>query len=387
MKTLPSPSRTISKHIHAGARVRYRRMILDPDGTIVFRSGWKNNLILNSGLDQVAVNRWIQCFAQGNVGTGNTPTRRDSGVITATAAAGTITASAPFFVVGDVGRLIKFGTGSGGQEFIITAFTDSTHVTSSNTASQSAAVFTIWYVNDTALASLAQTTTSYFTGSSFNGSAYASISGTWTHTRSYLFAPVGGSVTYTEVGWSPAGSGTLFGRDLVPGGGDHLTTGQQYVVTIELTIAYTPVTVGPIANVGTGGFDTTGTGCIQFILTNQINTNGTNNFVTNNLDPSLGISFIGLASSTFTPVNATTGGITTPPEYSCSNAVATASYTSGDYKKTFSQLYIPTDAVGTIEGIFVDQCFCDLFNTPQTKDNLHSLNVVFVLSWGRILTN
>ena len=69
---------------HAAAAVLYKTAVLNPDGTVACSRDFKRNLILDQGLNMIATKLWTECFAYCAVGTGSTPTKRDSGSVTFT---------------------------------------------------------------------------------------------------------------------------------------------------------------------------------------------------------------------------------------------------------------------------------------------------------------
>ncbi len=227
---------------HAAASVRYRLEILDAAGLLVHRVPWKRNLILDQGLDAVAVRGWVQNFDYAVAGTGTTATRRDSGAITVSRAGTTLTASAGFFEAADAGRLFKFDTG---EEVRISSYTDGTYVETVTSGTIVSAEGTVWYVNQTALATETKRTGTLSTDSGDNGSSF--LVDTWTHKRSFIFSAESGSVNYREVGWSATNTpgNNLFGRDLLAGGGVNLVSGQQLKVTVEMSVKIGPASSTP----------------------------------------------------------------------------------------------------------------------------------------------
>lgn len=241
--------------LHLGLRVNYRREIINPDGSVAFRSPWRHNLILDSGLDKIGTTGICSCFSAGVIGTGTSPTERDSGATTISVTSGVATASANFFEAQDVGRLLRLDTG---EQYYVTNFTDVQNVDVVGAGDAAASEGTIYYVNDTQLDTEHKRTGSYRTGTGDNESTYDGTLERWTHKRTYLFSAEAGPVTIREVGWSDGtGVQTLFGRDVLPGLGDSLLAGQQYVISIELIVSVGPSVQTAVGNVGTG-CDTSG---------------------------------------------------------------------------------------------------------------------------------
>jgi hypothetical protein len=140
---------------------------------------------------------WPSAFAACAVGTGTTPTYVDSGVITATAATTTVTASSAFFTSGMTGYLIKFDSG---EERYIT-FVDTTHATlSSSLTIGSPTLFTVYAVNQTGLDTETKRSNTYLTGAGNCGTSWTST--TSAQMRTYDFSVEGSNINYSELGWS-----------------------------------------------------------------------------------------------------------------------------------------------------------------------------------------
>ena len=227
------------------AHGRYKVQVVSPEGRVVTDKPWRRNLILNQGLNGIAVRSWQASFAYCAAGTGNTPTAYDSAAITATQSTTTVTTSANFFdslPANGVGMLIRW---DGGELATITAYTSPTEVTVSNSTTVGSAEFTVYAVNQTALATEVSRSTSYLTGAGNCGTSIAS--NTLTMKRTYEFDPEVGSVNYAELGFSwdddalPDGN-NLFSRVLIDGGAVTVGIGFQLRVIYELAITLTPVT-------------------------------------------------------------------------------------------------------------------------------------------------
>lgn len=392
---------------HQGVKIRWKRNIINSDGSYAFKGNWKNNLILNSGLDNVGNgglsqldNTWISQISYAQYGTGNTPTRRDSNPVTFTTSSGTITSNTSFFTSDDVGRLLKTNDPDG-TEYIITSFSSSTSVGTSNTHSElTPYTGTVWYVNETQLDTYVKETN---TKLSYSG-AHSFSSPVLTNTVSYIFSAESGTVTITEVGWTCRAHSTglpLFGRDLVPGIGDTLTAGQQYNVIIEISVAFSPGVPTSTGDVGNNGFDTSGEALYwsigqDFTGTGNSFINDDGSFHNGDYDPrNNNVTCVaGLTNSTITfPAGTINSNVTL-------NALANinlsrSSYTNGTYFLRYTGTFSVSQGNSTnVTGIGMAIAtpglkwfYVNKFSSPQTKDSDHTLNVVFQVSWGRILTN
>lgn len=384
--------RKIRVRLHTSAAVRYKTRILNADGTVFSERPWKNNLILDAGLDSVAAQSWVGQFEFCAVGTATTPVKRDSGSTTFSRSLDQVTASAGFFEAADVGRLLKFDTG---EEMYVTVFTSPLLVTVATSGTIAAAQGTVWYVNQTGLTTESQRTGTTSGGPSMNKSTFAGA--TWTHQRQFLFPAVGANVTYHEIGWSKSGGAgaNLFGRDLIPGGGDSLLTGQQYQVIVTLILTLSPAVPTAAPNVGTGGFNTVGNIIFGFIGNSAFST--IEQAAIFGIEPAqdgfgTGCMACNAAFSLpAAPINAG-GGLPGGSHI----AVGRSGYSAGSFTRTLSGTFGVVDAIynitgfvwgSRISGSMNQAAVMVLFTTPQAKDGLHTLTPVLTLTWGRTLTN
>ena len=263
----------LNAEIATRARVEFSTWAVDPDGTEHELSAG-HNLILDGGMDMFAVYPAAQLFRYCSIGEGTKPTSRDSGAITFSRAGSTVTASAGFFLsagsgeAGDVGRIIKWDTGERAR---ISYVTDSTHVETVDTGTIASAAGTVWYVNETAHALERMRTLNVSTVPGSNLSTFSVD--TWTHQRIFLFDAAPSNYLIKEIGWSPAGgSSALYGRALVPGGGDSLAAGQRYKVRVRNKITYSGAAA--VNAFSSGTFSTAGTSQIEKCLMAKVQTDG-----------------------------------------------------------------------------------------------------------------
>lgn len=238
-------------------------------GRIVKERAPEKNLVLDGGLNNLAGSGALMASsfpasisAVCLIGSGNTANSTSSGAITFTQSTTTVTASAAFFTSGMVGAILKYGTGSGGVEYYITAFTDSTHVTVNTSATVAATVGTVWFVQRTTLDSFLFSSSTYQTNA---GDCGTTVSGnTVTHKRTYIFAQQSSPYTVNEIGYArQIVSNRILGR-VVLSSSDVVGITNFYVVVISITFTYLPSTPASVANVGVN-INTAGTLALETV--------------------------------------------------------------------------------------------------------------------------
>jgi hypothetical protein len=234
-------------------------------GEIVSESPFKHNLVMDGGLNALArstnATNPASMFAACRVGSGSTSDKFSSGGITFTQAGTTLTASAPFFTAGMVGYLFKWGSGTGGAESYINAFTSSTQVTLADSATVAVPeVGVVWNVTRTALETLLYSSSTYETTA---GSCGTTVSGALvTHKRTINFAQQVASYNVNEVGYFNSTSGsTIFGR-VVLGATEVVAPTNFLQLVLELDVTYSPSAPTAVVNVGTN-IDTAGNAMIE----------------------------------------------------------------------------------------------------------------------------
>lgn len=385
----------IKQHLGVKNIFRYRMGYIR-DGRD-FLLPWKDNLILDTGLDMIGnIASYPNCFVAALFGNqvSPTPVARNSGAVTFTTTGSACVASGNFFVSSDVGRLIKFDDG-GGQERYITAFADATHVTLGSAPSPAvvAQTATVWYVNETALESLYSSTTTYRTGSGDCGTSFSTD--TRTMKRTYTGAVItGGGVTLTEIGFSNSGTNVnIFDRDIIVGG-IALIDGDIPLCVAELIQTFTPSTPLSVGNVATG-YDSSGT--VQWCDIGReasfVNTVG----ATSNSP-----SFIDPINPTNTGQLGLVSGVFTLPAFNSFQAPASgfvgtdnetiAGYTPGSFFRDKLYSFNITSGNGTITGYQAlagggSICWAQLLTTSFTKTGSQTLAITIRYSWQRILQN
>jgi hypothetical protein len=353
------------------AAVHYTLHIIEADGTARLAQPRKKNLILDQGLDRLANGDWQSCVHRVVCGSGTTPTKRDSGAVTFTRAAATVTASAGFFASDDVGRLLKFDTG---EEMYITGYTSSTVVTVGTSGTLAASEGTVWYVNQTALT--AEIDGAFTTGT---GSAYSA--GTWTLGFTATFGVVGATTAIREIGWiNNAGPHILFGRDLLAGAGVTLLAGQQLRVTIEFSIQIGPLTAQPYTNVVTGW---TSDGEQMLVGYGQHHPAKYTHALASTDSSAIGANI----AADYVDVQALGG-------YLGNGTMGALAYTPGSFT-IVRQAYFPpaSFASSAIRSIYFGQQFRSAgyfrirLDNPEAKSGTQSLTFALIFTWGRVLTN
>jgi hypothetical protein len=256
--------------------VKFKTRIVDADTLrVVKESPWRKNLVLDIGLNGLAQDtsqglraRPAAAFTKCLVGDGTNPNSIASGAITFTQAAFTVTASAGFFTSAMVGGILKYGSGSGGVEYYITAFTDSTHVTVDTSATVGATVGTVWQVQQTTLQNLLFTSSTYQANA--NGTTFST--NTVTHQRTFIFAHQAAPYNVNEIGWNNGAAANLMGRAVL-GSTDVVGTNQFYVVVLALTFSYVPGAPTAVVDVGTG-VNVAGNAMVEWLSTDQVNSDG-----------------------------------------------------------------------------------------------------------------
>lgn len=398
----------IAEASNTSARGRVRWLVVDAKtGQIVRQSDWFNNIILNNGLDEVAVRQWADLMVYGSVGTGTTATKLDSGIITATQAGSTVTASAPIFVTGgppsgDVGNMIKWDTG---DERRITAFIDTQNVTvtpaSPNANSGAAGEFTIFRTNQTGLFGEVKRTNNYFQGSPNCGTSRSG--NVLRFRRTYDHTAEVSNIQYTEggVSWASSGANTHFARMVftVP---VTILAGQLIRMVYELVLTVTPATANALASTVVGFIGGSGSEARQLVGLAAIQpegvTAGTFDNSQQSAEPSLGSSNVAQAWLSSTNVALTAFGAT--PNDRGAGAIFSGQLTLVGYT-ALSFFRDKTITIGTSQGNstqirsigigssgngqYAFPSYVLILNANQTKTSAQTLVLTFRYTWGRDL--
>ncbi len=380
--------------LHSTASLRYKFQVVR-DGKVVYDFPFRNNLILDSGLNKAGSVQWCNCFKVMLLGNNVSPVpvRRDSGGITLAQAANAVTASGAFFQAGDVGRLLKYND-SPGTEVYITAFTDSSHVTVGGPSQVVAAVSgTIWYVNETALSTLYATTSTYSTDGGANGST--AVGGVITHKRTIIGGAVGGTVTLTELGFSDSvTNANIFDRDIIVGGVT-LVAGDQPQAVVELIMTYSPTTPLSVGNVATG-YDSSGQLQIERLGlgANGISSVQSNGSTATGILDNNGSGGIVTIDATFTLSAFSTGaGIN---HHGWASNYSLDAYSDGNFYRDLLIEFGTGESNFDIYGFAIGtpstqndatSYITQKFTAPFTKNSTQVLDMTFRKSWSRVLTN
>jgi hypothetical protein len=369
-------------NLHSNLSVTFETAVLER-GRVVRRNIPSRNLLLDVGLDLLASTTFWDAFKYCALGSGTKPTKRDSGAITVSIAGEVATASAGFFEAADVGRLLKLDSG---QEVRVTGYTSTTEVAVAGAVDDAASECTVWYVNETAHETQVKRTN---TVTATNGT-WLSPTATWE--RTFLFPEESAAITYREIGWAPASSGNLFGRALIPGGGDSLAPGQQYKVTVRLSASFNLAQVA-VASAGTG-VDIAGVSLMASsyrALHGDVSMSNPFYFYNDGnarmWEPSVwpAVKLINDAGWVIPAESADTAPA--PSSYG-SKGLTLDPYVSGSFRRTASATWAVTEGNGTIYGLsFGYQNWMHQFTTPFTKADTHKLTLSFEKSWGRVLVN
>lgn len=401
-----TPHQQVKANIRQGVAVKYILRIRDGETNEViqeFRP--RKNLVMDSGLDKYASSPFTSLFQFACVGTGTNPVNRFSDPITFSQAGNVITSSAPFFQIGDVGYILKYGaagSGAAGAEQYITTFTDSTHVVVNSSATVAPIVGCIWYVTQTTLQTQAKFTNTYNTSGSGSADSVSGSTVTRTYTRVFVFSAEVGTVTYNEIGWS-WDSVNVFGRDLITPAGITLIATQVLEVTVQVALALSPAAVVSVGDVSGGTWDTSGTALIEFMGTQNLNDmQALGSLLANGSDGgSDGVPCLEagqfhemqLIQGAWTQRTTTLSGQNPNTNARDVISLTRASYTPGSFSMSASALIGIFSLNGiTWTGIAISPgnprwAWSLQLTTPNSKDSSHTLGFTFTIDWGRILVN
>lgn len=366
-------------------------------GKVIAKTPFRRHMLTDSFLNNCATYAFLDCLGMPVLGesVSPTPVRRDSGSITFTQSANRITASSGFFQLADVGRLFKWGVGSGGLEVYITNFVSSTQI--DVTASPdvgAAAVGTVWYVNtDALLTPIAGLTWSCLNDASENNSSYNTVGNVCiiTHNRVFYSSAFTVAKTISEIGFRhPSAFLNLSDRDVVTPG-VALGIGDQAKVTTQFIMNVTPCTSQAIANFATG-FDSSGNAKFEAFNNDCFRTINAGGGLqgTANMEPDqapyIGVMLQDFALQAFNP-----NGDVIPATYFLKGS-AQIGYGAGSYYRDAKAAYAISEANGTIYGFYLSPWFNRRqytlkLTTPFSKGSTQVLELTCRKSWSRVLTN
>lgn len=184
---------------------------------------------------------------------------------------------------------------------------------------------------------------------------------------------------YSELGLSHTATVTnnLSTRALITGGTVTAIVGQQARVEYSIVVTLGPNVVSTFASTTgwTAGLQGTSAFCTFGGTPNRgnagVSTNTRLALATSSTIPAFGTRF-----SSGTPSNSSAGGLNT--------------YTTGSYKRTRWCSWGPAEGVGTWRSLFIttgsaetSEAWCWVFDNAQTKDDRHTLTIVWSMSYGR----
>lgn len=362
---------------------------------------FRDNLITDSGLDKVGTVSWADCFnyCLFSATVSPTPVSRAGGGVTFSQTGTTITASGSFFVSGDTGRLLKYGTGTGGAEVYLTYVNATTATASASGTVAAGTAGTVWYVNETALPSLLQATNTY---DSTGGACFTSWAGNvCTAQRTYVGSALGAPSTLTQIGFNNSGANSnIFDFDVITGGVP-LITGDQPLAVAQLIRTYEPDTSTTAPNVGTG-CNTEGDCQLQYMGVpgfvsesySSVQTSGNSQ----GGDMQAGDYKGGVRTATFS-LGAFNNASGNSPSNVVSNTYSRTAYSNGNFYRDCVTSFSTSQANGSIYGLIlgastgggsvnnVNELFTVLFDTPFTKTSAQTFAFTVRISWQRILTN
>jgi hypothetical protein len=243
--------------------VRYKTQLCDGQGRVIkdLQSGW--NTITDWGMDSLATIEQGALTAYLHLSSALGPAKRvltggtTLSLVITDATNIAVTASAGFFIAGDVGNTLSI-TDLGGagqtQELKITAYTDSQHVTCATRQSAWLPNF-VAGTGPFASAGVHPTSTNVLATQFNKFNTYDTSAPNYRTTLNdsgnsrfiiqsiFLSGAAGSTWTINELGWSDGnGSNNVFGRVNLASP-DTVGTGQKYRVTLQLYDAYSPVEI------------------------------------------------------------------------------------------------------------------------------------------------
>lgn len=229
---------------HQMVRGRVKVQTIDINDRVVSDTGWVRNLILNQGMDGVAVRYWADSFTHCALGDGTTPTTIAGGATTASQSNVTVTLVGGSFTftdtATDAGKIILF---SGNQRARIVSVSSPTSAIVNVSQSVAATTFQVYQTTQTGMANELKRGNTYYTQAGGCTTILAAPSGIVLR-RSFNFpveTPVSGF--YNEVGlsWTGTVGNNLFSRILLPATVE-VKPGLRPRVIYELTLTLSPST-------------------------------------------------------------------------------------------------------------------------------------------------
>ena len=372
---------------------RVKAQVIDKQGKVVKDFPWQRNLILNSGMNEMAARALNNCWKFAVIGTGNSANKHSSGAITASQSGTTVTFSASFTNL-SVGTTLKWDTG--GEIAMVTTVTSSTSVEVDRSQTVSANTFASYRTEKTALDSESKRADVFGTGD--NGTTYDNATRTATYRREWEFAEEVANVNYNEVGFSwNTSTANLFSR-IVLASTISMLTGQKLRLKYELDVVVGPAPGASTWNVSgwansSGTWGAEGFGIIAVRSDGITNTGSTAQTFTASHEPASMLETVlsnGTNAIAFPASGQHTGddGATAGLEAS-SNVPAT--YVVNSFKRSTTSTFDTGTSLASVSSIRIhaefirDWALRYLFSTANTKEDTHKLTLTYELTWDRVL--
>lgn len=396
------------KTIGQRASGRWFWQVVNAKGQVVREArAWRPNLILNDGMDRVAVDSWCDCFTYATAGTGTNSNYVYSGTVQASQTGQTVTANAAIFSAADVGKCLYWATAPVAQAFI-TGYTSPTQVTVAE--SQSVILFPFYIVNtkQTGLQTELKRTNTYITGITY---CFTTRTGDYlTIRRSYIFSAEVAAVDYREFGlsWAAAGASTHFARfttdePVSVGIGNQLRLIYEIRLTMFPTSARyveTNVVVGwPYPPIGHSKYYDG----LQYIGLSAVTTTGAttrfdDGYYTNEPSANGGANVYAFFSSTSTPLNSFGSSVNRVGGAILSRAPTYVAYTPLSFYRDRTVILTPGDGnITTLRsmgfgdasaGAFAEYGntgYVQVYDLNQRKPDTDSLTLTWRYAWSRII--
>ena len=384
-----------SKGFLRGGRVFPARLTASiKRGSEIINAGEWRNVVTNGGMNAVFGGTDLYFMTSYiSIGNGNTDTEIDSGAITASQSADSVSSSAEIFLSDMVGHTIKWDTG---EEAMITAYTNTQSVTVTPSQTVASGQFTIHCTGLTDLDNyIAQVTPST--------EAVAYDTGILTQTTTARFTGLAAD-TYTELAYGP--NTTLRFGILNLTGGITIDEGDEILITLTREFALDETIKSAVlkevdsydvettvANVSTqiaGILQTYSSGAAGkcYFGRGEFNTssyslNESQKYVTT-VNPSL-------------PGTIERGSWNVTKWGAGQATKSLSSYVSNSFERSATWV-LPTTETGTFYGLSINGTFYNgstflyteyafVFDTPYVKDDQHNFKVTMTFSLQRVLVN
>ena len=397
---------------------RYKIFIIDKDNNIVWEQpDWQKNLILNQGMDAVALYSYADCMNYAAAGNGTNANSVSSGVSSGSVAGSILTLypsgsglqnltdpAGGWSSAVQVGDVIQFNDISQSQVMVSASVSSQTAVVSPVTSfvTTTTQSFTIWKTSQVGLQGELHRTANFFGGTGYCGTT--SVGNVVKNRRTWDFNYETSSVSFTEVGvgWAASGNNTIFSRVLLPTSAS-IGAGQKMRLIYEMDISIYPNVVSPgvpftssIPGWGTVyGYQNVG----NYLISNIDGGGGTTGAPV--LDPASYSGYVSIFATDSTTANGNSGV-----------GVDRTGTTNRDSVPTTLSPYIPSSytiyknvtfavnqlTLGNIQTIGLgwtgynypyaanSNAFCCVFTAPQVKSNTQTLTLSFIFTWGRVLS-